>query len=185
MNLHDLLSFNGKEILFTIEDGIYYIGLKSVLDALGIEASSPMKKTKRDRFLGSRTDTMSIQIDKNGTMQRRKVICLPEKYIYGWLGFLQTDDNRLDSYKEEMYELLYDHFRGTIINRKAILNDIKSDSERIHQLELELKQNNIQKEVDELKFKIKKLNRSLKQMDKDLVTQPELFNNDDMQPGEN
>lgn len=178
MKTQELLSFKDKEILFTIANGEYFIGMKSVLDALGLAADSSIRRTQRDRFMGSRTVNMTVQSTINGKSQGRMVTCLPEKYIYGWLGFLKTDNPVLDSYKEEIYEILYNHFKGTIVSRKGILENIKSDSDKIYQLEMQLKQNDIQKELLILKNKIKKMNRELKLMDKELVKQPELFTED-------
>ena len=170
-----LLKFHDSEIIYSVIDGVYWIALKPVLDSLNIESDSLIRKTKKDSFLGSWTVAMTVQVAKNGQKQGRLMVCLPEKYIYGWLGFLTVDNPILNAYKEEMYELIYNHFKGSILNRKEILEDINSETERIYQLEQELKKNAIVKEVNDLKLRIKKMNKDLKLMDKSLVKPLQLF----------
>lgn len=121
MKTQELLSFKDKEILFTIANGEYFIGMKSVLDALGLAADSSIRRTQRDRFMGSRTVNMTVQSTINGKSQGRMVTCLPEKYVYGWILSLQSQSPELKAYKKECYDILYNYFHGTITGRTELL----------------------------------------------------------------
>lgn len=169
------LEFNGKRILFSNSDGTYWVALKPILDALGLKANRYLKRTKRDYFFGRRLDTMSIQVEKNGVLQGRKMICLPEKYIYGWICILNSDSKELEDYKETCYDLLFDHFRGQIGNRKELLiarNKIKSDIYKKRQ-ELKEQQEGYQ-ELKELESKQKQLSAQLNKLDSNIVNQTEM-----------
>ena len=51
----------------------------------------------------------------------QKMICLPEKYIYGWLLSINSSSQELRNYKKECYDILYNYFHGTITGRKELL----------------------------------------------------------------
>lgn len=177
MKTHDeFLKFNNVDLVIVNHDGVDYVALKPILDALNLSANSYLKRTKRDRFLGSYTSTMSVQVDKNSTNQRRSMTCLPEKYIYGWIGTLNGDSKELAEYKETCYELLYSHFKGTITKRKAVLLEKKSVEMRIREIKNILKSDDpIQKELLELELKKKQLSKSLDKIDANLIQDTELF----------
>ncbi len=83
MQKHEkFLEFNGNKMFFLKVDGTYWIALKPILDALNLESDRYLKKTKRDAFFKGCLDTLSIQVEKNGILQGRNMVCLPEKFIY-------------------------------------------------------------------------------------------------------
>jgi hypothetical protein len=51
----------------------------------------------------------------------RKMACLPEKWVYGWLINIQSSSPELQEYKKLCYEVLNDYFHGTITGRKELL----------------------------------------------------------------
>ena len=51
----------------------------------------------------------------------RKMVCLPEFFIYGWIFSIQSQNEDLQTYKLECYRVLYEHFHGTIGGRKDLL----------------------------------------------------------------
>src|SRR5690606_4250867 len=141
MKTHDkFLQFNGQNIFFINSNGEYWIALKPILDALNLAANRYLKKTKRDYFFGTCLDTVSIQVENNGINQGRKMVCLPEKYIYGWICTLNADSKELNDYKKTCYELLYNHFHGTITNRKELLIERDTIDVKIHDLKESLKE---------------------------------------------
>ena len=124
MKKHEkFLEFNNNKIFFLNSDGVYWIALKPILDALNLDERRYLKKTRRDHFFGTCVDNMSMQVENNGIIQGRVVTCLPEQYIYGWICFLNSDDEALTAYKKTCYNLLYQQFHGTITNRKELLLD--------------------------------------------------------------
>lgn len=170
------LSFNGTNIIFLNKDGEYWIALKPILDALNLESDRYLKKTKRDAFFGGCLDTLSIQVENNGIIQGRKMVCLPEKFIYGWICFLNSNNEELNNYKRTCYELLYSHFHGTITGRKELLQDRAAVDKEIHSLKTELKKDNAGfKRLAELQNKRKTISTRLNSFDKDLLNQRNLF----------
>lgn len=176
MEKHEkFLEFNGKNIVFINTNGIYYIALKPICEALGIEYTRSFKNAKIDPILGPALSIQPMQVSNNGKMQYRNVTCVPEKFIYGWLFSLRSDSKELVSYKKTCYDLLYDHFHGIISNRKEILLERNATAEEIFQIEEELKEDEKYKKLQNLQSKKKTLNSQLGIMDKEMIKQPELF----------
>ena len=174
MKTHEkFLEFNNNKIFFLNADGIYWIALKPILEALNLDERRYLKKTRRDHFFSTCLDTMSIQVDKNGIKQSRNMTCLPEQYIYGWICFLNSDNKDLIEYKKTCYNLLYQHFHGTITNRKELLMKRNELDTKIHNTKSSLKEqyevyNNLQDLLTERKIVSIKLNS----MDKQIVKDP-------------
>ena len=170
------LEFKGKNIVYLKVEDTYWIPLKPICEAFNIDADSTIKRTKRDSFLGVCTSIQTVQVAKNDRKQGRSMTCMPEKYIYGWLCFLTSDSEELNRYKKICYNLLYDHFHGTITNRKELLLERTQLDVEIGNLKLSLKEEDPKyKELKELQYKRKQLSAKLNSFDKELVKQPELF----------
>jgi len=102
--------------------------------------------------------------------------CLPEKYIYGWIFSLSSDSPELIQYKRSCYEMLYNHFHGTITNRKELLLQKKEIKSEIHGTQKALEENHEQfVRLKNLEKKLKQVNGKLTKLDVELVKQPELF----------
>ncbi len=178
MNTHDkFLEFNGKNIFFVNEDGVYWIALKPILDALNLPSDRYLKRAKRDAFFSTCLDTVSIQLDETGGNQARKMVCLPEKFIYGWICTLNSDDPELTAFKHTCHELLHSFFRGTITNRKQLLLERTLTNTEIHNIKKSLKDEDEKyQKLEKLEIKKKAINAKLRASDNDLIDEPELFN---------
>lgn len=177
MKKHEkFLEFSGHKIYFVKINDIYWIALKPICEALKLNADSYIKKTKRDAFFRTCLDTMSIQVSKNDKNQGRNMVCLPEEFIYGWICILNSDDEYLIEYKKTCYRLIYNHFHGTITNRKELLIERIDVDTEIHNIKKELKESDEQyKRLEFLQTKKKILNNQLNSIDKELIKQPEFF----------
>lgn len=177
MNLHQkFLEFNGKYIVFLNVDGNYWIALKPICEALEIEYTRSFKNAKKDPILGPVLAVQPMQVSKNGKSQVRNVTCIPEEFIYGWIFSLRSDSDELTEYKRTCYQLLYNHFHGTITNRKELLMERRQVDAQIRTLEEKMKEEvDDFKELKQLKSKRKSLSTSLNQIDEQLVRDPELF----------
>ncbi len=83
MQKHEkFLEFNGKKIIFLSVDGTYWIALKPICEALNIEYSRSFKNVKNDPILAPVLAIQPMQVSKNGILQGRNMVCLPEKFIY-------------------------------------------------------------------------------------------------------
>lgn len=177
MNKHEkFLEFNSKKIFFLNADGVYWIALKPILEALNLDERRYLKKTRRDHFFSTCLDNMSMQVEKNGNKQVRKVTCLPEQYIYGWICSLNSDDEGLTEYKKTCYNLLYKHFHGTITNRKELLQERKQIDTEIHKIKKVLKEEDKNYIcLKQLEGKRKGISLKLNRIDNELTKEPELF----------
>ncbi len=177
MNNHEkFLEFKGNKMFFLNVDGTYWIALKPILEALNLNERRYLKKTRRDAFFSTCVDNMSMQVENNGIIQGRIMTCLPEKFIYGWICFLNSDDKDLNEYKKTCYELLYNHFHGTITNRKELLLEKKTIESEIHQIKSTLKeQDEAYKKLQQLEVKKKGITSQLNSMDAEIIKEPELF----------
>ncbi len=179
MNKHEkFLEFNGKNIVFLSVDGTYWIPLKPILDALNLESDRYLKRTKRDHFFSACVDNVSMQVEKNGKKQLRNVTCLPEQYIYGWICFLNSDNQELTDYKKTCYNLLYNHFHGTITNRKELILERRKIETEIFEVKKTLKEEDAKyKHLKTLESRKKLISTQLNSMDNDIIKEPELFQN--------
>lgn len=112
------LEFNGKTLIFLSVDGQYWIALKPICEALNVEYTRTFKNTKADPILGS---TIAIQPMVGADGKARKMVSLPEKWIYGWLMGIQSTSHEFLEYKKLCYEVLNNYFHGTITGRKELL----------------------------------------------------------------
>lgn len=168
MNKHEkFLKFNGKNIVFLQVDGTYWLALKPIIEAFNLEESRYIRRARKDPFFKTCLTTQVIQVSKNGKIQGRKMTCIPEKYIYGWICTINVDNEELNSYKKTCYELLYNHFHGTITNRKELLQERKALKTMVG-TEKDAK-------IEKAEKRIKQINANLRNMDTELENQPGLF----------
>lgn len=176
MNKHEkFLQFNGKTIIFLNVDGTYWIALKPICEALNIDVRRSREFIKKDPILASVVSEQALQVSKNGKKQLRKMTCIPEKFIYGWIFSIRSESKELIKYKETCYNLLYDYFHGTITNRKDLLLEKKDVNTQIHNLREELKtQDDNYKKLKELELIRTSITSKLNNMDDNLINQTEM-----------
>ena len=174
------LEFNGKNIVFLDVEGTYWIALKPICEALNIDVRRSRDLAKNDPILGPEVSIQALQVVKKGQKQLRNMTCIPEKFIYGWIFSLRSDSEELTKYKRTCYDLLFDHFHGTITSRKELLMQRQEIDDQIHHLKKSLKEEDAKfKQLQLLQSKRKTLSTQLNTIDKELVKQPELFKGED------
>jgi hypothetical protein len=112
------LEFNGKVIYFITVDGKYWIAIKPICRALGVDYIQQFKNLKNDAILAPALCKHTMQAPDN---QLRNYLCLPEFFVYGWLMGIQSDAPGLVAYKWECYRVLFEHFHGAITGRKELI----------------------------------------------------------------
>lgn len=176
MKTHEkFLEFNGKKIVFLSKDGVYWIALKPICEALNVDYVRQFKNIKQDVFFN---ELLSKQTTVGADKKLREMICLSEKDIYGWIASINSKSEELQVYKRTCYDLLYNHFHGTITNRKELLMQRRSLDSQIHELKQNLKEEDLKyKQLQELQNKRKTVSTQLNSIDKELIKQPDLFEN--------
>lgn len=172
-HLEKFLEFNGKRISILRNDGEWWVALRPVLDALNVDADWHLRAVKSHEILGQH---LSEHTGVAADGKARKMLCLPEKYMYGWLFTIDSASEDLKTYKEKCYEVLYNHFHGALTGRMKILEERADYNAEIEKLQEELLQSEPYKKMEELKKKRTQATASLRKMDLDLTHGQMTFN---------
>jgi hypothetical protein len=114
------LEFNGKLIFFIAADGQYWIAIKPICEALGVQFDHQRILLKKDKIL-SQLPCNHMVVAADGKL--REMVCLPEYFIYGWIFSIQSQSEDLQKFKFECYKVLYEYFHGAIGGRKDLLKE--------------------------------------------------------------
>ncbi len=118
--IEKFLEFKGKTLNFIAHNGTWFIAVKPICEVLGLEYTRQFKNLKEDAILSKMLAEHSM-VASNGRII--SMICLPEQFIYGWLFSINSDAPGLEAYKFECYNILFNHFHGTITGRKQLLEN--------------------------------------------------------------
>lgn len=171
------LEFNGRTIFFVAADGQYWIALKPICEALDVNYNRQFQNLKNDEIL-SQLFAEQQMVAADGKL--RKMIALPEFYVYGWIFQIQSSSPELLKYKWECYRVLYEYFHGTITGRKNLLKE-KAQA----QIEIDRVFNSLTSEqaiaLDKAQKKINHINSKLRKMDGDILEEERsLFDNESL-----
>lgn len=175
--LKKFLEFNGRSIYFLAKDGQNWVALKPICEALNVNWNRQFQNLKEDEFLGQLFAEQQM-VGADGRL--RKMVSLPEKWVYGWLFSIRSESEELKLYKVKCYELLYDYFRGAITERMQALKT-KTDAElRLEQLLQQQKETDLAHEIEEARKVVKEQNKLLAVNDKILIeSQLTIFDNNE------
>ena len=162
-NAH-FLEFSGKKIYFTRINGIYWIVIKSVCEALEVNFNRQYQNMRDDKILRSKFAKQQILIP--GDTQPRKYVCIPEKYVYGWIFSIKSDSDELWTYKEDCYEALYNTFHKVITKRAELYGEIAKATKELNQCKNKLKDNDDFIRKEELEMKIARLWKNVRNRNK-------------------
>jgi hypothetical protein len=160
------LKFNDKAISLIMADGSWYVAVKPICEALNVNYEKQRERISRHPIL-SQLPTKQVVVAADGKL--RDMLCLPEKYIYGWLFSINSDSLDLIEYQEKCYEVLYNHFHGQLTFRYNVLCEKKETIAEIEALETKLKNSPEMQRIAELKNKKKNCDKSLEAWDTDLL----------------
>ena len=173
-SIERFLEFNGRTLLFLAKNGIYWIAIKPVCEAIGVEYTRVFKNIKGDPVLGPALAIQPMQVPGN---QVRNMTCLPEYLVYGWLFSIQSDSKGLLDYKIKCYEVLFNHFHGSMTSRKKLIGRKANVRQQLAVLESSLRSNEEFKSWENLKAEEARIGKALKEIDLiDLNEQLKLFN---------
>lgn len=121
MDKQIICKINGVDIA-AVQDEHHniFVPVKPICQALGIDPEGQRQRILRHYILGSTAFTVKAVA---GDEKERDMLCLPLKYVYGWLFTIdanQVAEARRESvakYQEECYEALYRHFAGSLKRR--------------------------------------------------------------------
>ena len=157
------LEFKSKTIVYLSVNGTYWIGIKSVCEALNIEYTRQFKNLRDDAILSPALAKQPMQIP--GDDQLREYICLPEEFIYGWIFSIRSESKELEQYKRECYHVLYNHFHGIITRRRELIKEKADTNFKRRKIENVLAQNDEYKKFTQLKTSERQINKKLRELE--------------------
>lgn len=157
-----ILNFNGREISLVLADGQWWVAVKPICEVLGVEYTRTFKNLKEDEILSQLLAEQPI-VAADG--KERKMLCLPERYVYGWLFGIRSESVELRKYKLECYDVLFNHFHGRF---SKLVEKIRIESEMEEVAQKLATNEDFQKYQDLIQQK-KQIPISLKRMDNDLL----------------
>ena len=160
------LEINKREILFKYINGQWWIALKPICEALGVNYDRALQNVKSDEIL---KDVYAKQHMRDTLNRTQEMVSLPERYIYGWIFSLQSKSEVLIAYKKECYDILYDYFHNKLVERAASLKEKTKKELELEELEKKLAQTEEFKEITKLKSEIKSEKKTLDNLDKEFV----------------
>ncbi len=165
-NLQNFLELNGKIIVFLNKNGVYWIAIKPICEALNVNFHKQFDRIKAHPILGAEYTKQDIQVPGD---QTRKMICLPEEFIYGWLFSINSNSDVLIEYQRKCYHLLYSYFHGTLTQRKQLLQERNNMLAEMVTLAEKLQNNTDFNRLNEIRAKNMRMEKDLKKLD-DLLT---------------
>jgi hypothetical protein len=129
----NFIEFNGKNICYKRIDGVIWIVVKSVCEAINVNYNRQFQNIREDPILISAFAKQQMQIPPDD--QKREYICLPEMYVYGWIFQIKSDSPELLEYKRECYYTLYNHFHGQLTKRTALYRELSETRKSISDFE--------------------------------------------------
>lgn len=95
-----------------LEDGDIYVPIRPICDNLGVALAGQRERINRDPVLAEMATSVSVTL----TQQAREMICLPLKFIPGWLFGINANRvkpelrERIIRYQRECYDVLAEAF---------------------------------------------------------------------------
>ncbi len=117
---NEIVEFYGQQLITAKSDeGVEYVAMKPLCEALGLEWEPQRKRIVRDEVLKGGMVMMEVPTGKAGLGGIQKMVFIPLEYLNGWL--FGVDVSRLKDeaikekivvYKRECYRVLHRHWSG-------------------------------------------------------------------------
>lgn len=162
--------FNDRKINIVQVKNEWWIAVKPICEALGVDYIRQFKNMQEDEIL---SQLLSKQTTTGADGKRYEMVCLPEKYVYGWLFSIRSDSEALKQYKLRCYDILYHHFHHAIVSRVTALQTKTAAEIRMaelrKQIDDEMKQSAAYLELKSMQQTVKDTDKKLKELDASLI----------------
>ncbi len=137
-----LMVVEQKEVLFyedtivavRLEDGAVYVPIRPICDNLGVALAGQRERINRDAVLSEVVASVSVTL----TQQAREMLCLPLKYIPGWLFGINANRikeelrDRVVRYQRECFDVLSEAFMEGRLTADPVLDELlQQDTEAV------------------------------------------------------
>ncbi|MDD5698808.1 MAG: phage antirepressor N-terminal domain-containing protein [Victivallaceae bacterium] len=127
--------FYGDEIVVIEENGQRYVGMKPIVQGIGLDWDKQQELIKRDPVLSSVTTITGVTGKDGKTYQ---MICLPLEYLNGWLFKVPASRYKgwkreaIIRYQKKCYLALHDYFmHGAAVNSAISLEQTTAVLKRL------------------------------------------------------
>jgi len=173
-SIDKFLEFNGKTIYFLAKDGQYWIAVKPICDALGINYNRQFKNLQKHRAF---RQLFAKQPMTGADKKVYKMVALPECYIYGWLFNIRSESVELVNYQLQCCDILYAHFHGKITSRETVISKKSKDQIEYESLVSAWRKTPEGQRAFVIEREIRVYNSILKELDREIeLNQLPLFN---------
>lgn len=113
METKSLAKVNDVTIQLVTDNEQKLVPIRPICEALGIDEEAQRRKLKDDNFLNS---VAVLSTATGGDGKDYKMVCLPLKYVFGWLFTINPKNVKEDAreavakYRAKCYDVLYDYF---------------------------------------------------------------------------
>ena len=120
------INFFSDTVTVVEVDKIIYIPIKPICENLGIDYKTQLDKINSDSVLSKARGLIPLATNSGA----QSTLCLPLKYMYGWLMKLNPSkvaphvSDKLIQYQELIYDVIYDHFHPKQEISTILPNDI-------------------------------------------------------------
>lgn len=118
MDKQFITTVNGIEITAVRDEKHnFFVPVKPICQAIGINADGQRIKLRDDEFFNSTTEIISV-VAADG--KEREMYCIRLRDVYGWLATINPGKvapearEAVSRYRRECYDVLYDHFTGSM-----------------------------------------------------------------------
>lgn len=175
MEIKKFLEFNGKTIYFLSKDGVYWIAIKPICDALEVDYNRQFQNLKDHPTY---SQLFAIQQMVGADNRIRKMVALPERYIYGWLSNIRSKSPELIKYQLLCCDILYTYLHGSITYRETLIRQKAKELLNIERRQTALSNNTEFQEIQNSIKAVRRINSQLRELDNSLQKdQLDLFNN--------
>jgi hypothetical protein len=157
------LTIENRTLSFTEVEGSWWIAVKPICEALGLKFEHYRERLREDPILSQLPRSHGV-VAADGKV--RQMLCLPERYIYGWIFQLPSKTEALLKFKRKCYDVLYEHFHGPENDRRTALTDRAKAVAEQRRLRRSLESNPTYQRLMELEGVVLSRSKMLKEQDR-------------------
>jgi hypothetical protein len=123
--------YNDEIVAIRAADGTVYVPIRPICDNLGVTLAGQRERINRDPVLSEVATSVSVTL----TQQARDMICLPLKFIPGWLFGINAERvkpelrSAIIRYQKECFDVLAEAFvEGRLTAEPAFEDLLRADS---------------------------------------------------------
>lgn len=117
---------NKQQIIIVSKDGVDYVPIRPICDALGVNFSGQHQRINRDEIFNSVVCTVHTTAADG---KQYEMLALPHEFIFGWLFTIDTNlvkkevRDAVIGFKRECNHVLYNYFKSyaDYVNHRAML----------------------------------------------------------------